>query len=63
LLLDIAPLVKRIDDPNMTNDKDVLQVVKMLDGACKNVGFFYVVRANELWLMKQDNATCLRHFK
>jgi hypothetical protein len=26
----------------------------MLDGACKNVGFFYVVRANELWWLKQD---------
>lgn len=49
LLLDIAPLVERIDDPNMANDKDLLQVVQMLDGACKNVGFFYVVCTNELW--------------
>ncbi|KXG19251.1 hypothetical protein SORBI_3010G029700 [Sorghum bicolor] len=41
-LIDIAPLVERIDDPNMANDKDLLQVVQMLDGACKNAGFFYV---------------------
>ncbi|XP_066372169.1 2-oxoglutarate-dependent dioxygenase 33-like isoform X3 [Miscanthus floridulus] len=41
-LIDIVALVERIDDPNMANDKDLLQVVQMLDGACKNVGFFYV---------------------
>lgn len=40
---DISPLVEKIDDPNMANDKDLLQVVRMLDDACREVGFFYVV--------------------
>ncbi|AQK42235.1 Probable 2-oxoglutarate-dependent dioxygenase At3g50210 [Zea mays] len=41
-LIDVAPLVKKIDDPDMANDKDLLRVVLTLDYACKEVGFFYV---------------------
>ena len=47
-LLDIAPLVEKIDDPDMVNDKDLQEVVRMLDEACKDVGFFYVVSTNGL---------------
>uniref|UniRef100_A0A0E0EPT5 Fe2OG dioxygenase domain-containing protein n=2 Tax=Oryza meridionalis TaxID=40149 RepID=A0A0E0EPT5_9ORYZ len=31
-----------IDDPSMVNDEDLLQVVQMLDDACREAGFFYV---------------------
>lgn len=48
-LLDIAPLVEKIDDPNMVNDKDLQEVVQMLDDACKDIGFFYVVSTNGLF--------------
>ncbi|AQK66555.1 putative 2-oxoglutarate-dependent dioxygenase DIN11 [Zea mays] len=41
-LIDIGPLVEKIDDPSMANDKDLLQVVRLLDDACKEAGFFYV---------------------
>jgi hypothetical protein len=43
LLSDIGPLVEKIDDPSMVNDRDLLGVVRMLDDACKEAGFFYVV--------------------
>ncbi|CAL4966752.1 unnamed protein product [Urochloa decumbens] len=39
---DIGPLVEKIDDPSMVNDADLLEVVRMLDDACKEAGFFYV---------------------
>jgi hypothetical protein len=42
-LPDVGPLVGKIDDPNMANDADLLEVVQMLDDACKEAGFFYVV--------------------
>lgn len=42
-LPDIGPLVEKIDDPGMANDADLLEVVRMLDDACKEAGFFYVV--------------------
>jgi isopenicillin N synthase-like dioxygenase len=41
-LIDVGPLVGKIDDPNMANDADLLEVVQMLDDACKEAGFFYV---------------------
>ncbi|CAN6283056.1 unnamed protein product [Urochloa humidicola] len=41
-LIDVGPLVGKIDDPYMSNDKDLLRVVQALDYACKEVGFFYV---------------------
>ncbi|CAL4933140.1 unnamed protein product [Urochloa decumbens] len=41
-LIDISPLVKKIDEPDMANEKDLLGVVQRLDYACKGVGFFYV---------------------
>lgn len=43
-LSDISPLVGKIDDPSMVNDEDLLQVVQMLDDACREAGFFYVVK-------------------
>jgi isopenicillin N synthase-like dioxygenase len=42
-LPDIGPLVEKIDDPSMANDADLMEVVRMLDDACKEAGFFYVV--------------------
>uniref|UniRef100_A0A0E0QNF6 Fe2OG dioxygenase domain-containing protein n=1 Tax=Oryza rufipogon TaxID=4529 RepID=A0A0E0QNF6_ORYRU len=41
-LIDISPLVGKIDYPSMVNDEDLLQVVQMLDDACREAGFFYV---------------------
>ncbi|KAG8056388.1 hypothetical protein GUJ93_ZPchr0002g24995 [Zizania palustris] len=41
-LIDISALVEKIDDPSMADDKDLLQVVRLLDDACKEAGFFYV---------------------
>lgn len=33
----------KADDPKMAEDKQVLEVVRLLDEACKMAGFFYVV--------------------
>ncbi|XP_073010639.1 homoarginine-6-hydroxylase 2-ODD-233-like isoform X1 [Typha latifolia] len=41
-VIDVSPLVNKIDDPNMVQDKDLLEVVRLLDEACKDTGFFYV---------------------
>lgn len=40
---DIGPLLAKCDDPKMGQDSGVAQVVKQLDQACKEAGFFYVV--------------------
>lgn len=40
---DIGPLLAKCDDPKMGQDPGVAQVVKQLDQACKEAGFFYVV--------------------
>lgn len=40
---DISPLVAKCDDPNVAQDKDVAEVVRLLDQACREAGFFYVV--------------------
>jgi hypothetical protein len=39
----LARSSKKIDDPSMANDADLMEVVRMLDDACKEAGFFYVV--------------------
>lgn len=41
-LIDIRSLLEKADDPNMAEDEGVLKVVKQLDWACKEAGFFYV---------------------
>ncbi|KAG1358960.1 putative 2-oxoglutarate-dependent dioxygenase [Cocos nucifera] len=41
-VIDIGPLVEKIDDPKMANDPEVKEVIRMLDKACKDAGFFYV---------------------
>ncbi|XP_028947877.1 homoarginine-6-hydroxylase 2-ODD-C23 isoform X1 [Malus domestica] len=41
-IIDIAPLLAKSDDPKMGQDPDVAQVVRQLDRACKEAGFFYV---------------------
>ncbi|XP_039130713.1 probable 2-oxoglutarate-dependent dioxygenase At3g50210 [Dioscorea cayenensis subsp. rotundata] len=41
-IIDIGPLVDKADDPKMAEDKQVLEVVRLLDEACKMAGFFYV---------------------
>ncbi|KMZ72203.1 2-oxoglutarate (2OG) and Fe(II)-dependent oxygenase superfamilyprotein [Zostera marina] len=41
-IIDVAPLLAKCDDPNGTDDKDLLEVVAMLDEACRGVGFFYL---------------------
>jgi isopenicillin N synthase-like dioxygenase len=40
---DISPLLAKSDDPKMVDDPAVLDVVKQLDKACTEAGFFYVV--------------------
>ncbi|KAL7141431.1 hypothetical protein ABFS83_08G052100 [Erythranthe nasuta] len=41
-LIDISELVEKCDDPNSTQDKGVAEVVRQLDQACREAGFFYV---------------------
>ncbi|KAK4488404.1 hypothetical protein RD792_004167 [Penstemon davidsonii] len=41
-LIDISPLVEKWDDPNLALDKGVAEVVRELDEACREAGFFYV---------------------
>lgn len=41
-IIDIGPLLAKCDDPKMGQDPGVAQVVKQLDQACKEAGFFYV---------------------
>lgn len=39
---DVGPLLGKWDHPNMAQDKGVREVVKQLDQACREAGFFYV---------------------
>ncbi|KAH6803913.1 2-oxoglutarate and oxygenase superfamily protein [Perilla frutescens var. frutescens] len=41
-LIDISPLVEKWDDPNSARDERVVEVVRQLDDACREAGFFYV---------------------
>ncbi|KAK8716661.1 hypothetical protein V6N13_043966 [Hibiscus sabdariffa] len=41
-LIDVSPLVAKGDDLKMGQDPDVQEVVKQLDRACRETGFFYV---------------------
>ncbi|OAY77077.1 putative 2-oxoglutarate-dependent dioxygenase [Ananas comosus] len=41
-IINISPLLDKIDDPKMVQDKELLEVVRLLDKACKEAGFFYV---------------------
>ncbi|KAL5556941.1 hypothetical protein UlMin_039177 [Ulmus minor] len=41
-IIDISPLLAKCDDPKMAQDPGVSQVVKQLDQACSEAGFFYV---------------------
>lgn len=41
--VDISPLVEKWDDSDMTQDEGVMEVVRQLDKACRQAGFFYVV--------------------
>ncbi|KAH1202589.1 putative 2-oxoglutarate-dependent dioxygenase [Glycine max] len=41
-IIDISPLLAKADDPKMAEDPGVLEVVKQLDKACTEAGFFYV---------------------
>ncbi|XVF59369.1 hypothetical protein PTKIN_Ptkin07bG0270200 [Pterospermum kingtungense] len=41
-IIDIAPLLAKWDDPKMAEDVGVGEVVKQLDQACRETGFFYV---------------------
>ena len=53
---DVSPLLAKCDDPKMGEDPSVCRVVKqILDQACSEVGFFYVVinfHACKLMLIK-----------
>ncbi|XP_009599934.1 homoarginine-6-hydroxylase 2-ODD-C23 [Nicotiana tabacum] len=42
LLDDISPLLDKSDHPNMAQDERAAQVVRELDLACREAGFFYV---------------------
>ncbi|XP_047310775.1 probable 2-oxoglutarate-dependent dioxygenase At3g50210 [Impatiens glandulifera] len=41
-IVDISQLLAKWDDPDMTNDIGVINVVQQLDRACRDSGFFYV---------------------
>ncbi|XP_059455959.1 probable 2-oxoglutarate-dependent dioxygenase At3g50210 [Corylus avellana] len=41
-IIDISPLLARCDDPKMAEDPGVYEVVRQLDQACREAGFFYV---------------------
>ncbi|KAI6699270.1 probable 2-oxoglutarate-dependent dioxygenase At3g50210 isoform X1 [Syzygium oleosum] len=41
-LIDVGPLLAKCDDPNMGEDPGVAEVVRQLDLACREAGFFYV---------------------
>ncbi|XP_057493430.1 probable 2-oxoglutarate-dependent dioxygenase At3g50210 isoform X2 [Actinidia eriantha] len=41
-VIDISPLLVKWDDPNMAQDQGVAEVVRQLDQACREAGFFYV---------------------
>ncbi|OMP01944.1 Isopenicillin N synthase [Corchorus olitorius] len=41
-IIDVGPLVAKGDDLKMYQDEEVREVVKQLDKACKETGFFYV---------------------
>ncbi|KAJ0230427.1 2-oxoglutarate-dependent dioxygenase [Hirschfeldia incana] len=41
-IIDISPLLVKCDDPSMKGDAGVAEVVRKLDRACRDVGFFYV---------------------
>lgn len=40
---DISALLAKSDDPKMGEDPGVAEVVRQLDQACREAGFFYVV--------------------
>ncbi|CAF2110620.1 probable 2-oxoglutarate-dependent dioxygenase At3g49630 isoform X1 [Brassica napus] len=42
-IIDISPLLVKCDDPDMMDDTGVAEVVRKLDRACRDVGFFYVI--------------------
>ncbi|KAK2657527.1 hypothetical protein Ddye_010579 [Dipteronia dyeriana] len=39
---DVSPLLAKCDDSKMSEDPGVCRVVKQLDQACREAGFFYV---------------------
>ncbi|MCD7455523.1 hypothetical protein HAX54_028507 [Datura stramonium] len=41
-LIDVSPLLEKWDHPNIGQDEGVAQVVRQLDQACREAGFFYV---------------------
>ncbi|PKI33371.1 hypothetical protein CRG98_046237, partial [Punica granatum] len=41
-LIDISPLIAKCGDPLMDKDPGVAEVVRQLDRACREAGFFYV---------------------
>ncbi|XP_050205932.1 probable 2-oxoglutarate-dependent dioxygenase At3g50210 [Mercurialis annua] len=41
-IIDVSSLLAKCDDPDMASDPTVCEVVKQLDQACREVGFFYV---------------------
>lgn len=48
--IDVAPLLAKCDDPKMAQDPGVREVVKQLDQACIEAGFFYAVKFSLLFL-------------
>ncbi|KAM3363476.1 putative 2-oxoglutarate-dependent dioxygenase isoform X1 [Capsicum galapagoense] len=41
-IIDVSPLLEKWDHPNVAQDEGVAQVVRQLDQACREAGFFYV---------------------
>ena len=40
---DVEALVRRKGDVDMPDDPEVMDVVRQIDQACREIGFFYVV--------------------
>lgn len=45
---DVSPLIAKSDDAKIAEDAGVCEVVKQLDQACREAGFFYVVLHNKM---------------
>ena len=57
---DISALLAKCDDPKMAEDPDVSEVVRQLDQACREAGFFYVVRVTIFYACAANSIICLR---
>ena len=57
---DLSALLAKCDDPKMAEDPGVSEVVRQLDQACREAGFFYVVRVTIFYACVANSIICLR---